>query len=156
MRTLYESILDDEDEVLDKIEDISKNPLNVLIRTIEKGDKQQIESLVQNGILDDFFKDVLGLDIKLFEVGVVRGRITWIIRFTFRYDDIVSLYYLHGGRNIDILLATKKFIETKYKYTVLDNTSLCTNRRKISQNLKKLGYVKHYYRNKNYDYYSIE
>lgn len=156
MKSLYESILDDEDVLVNQTKDDLNNSLNLLIHTIKKGDKQQIESLVQNGVLDDFFKDVLGLDIKLFKVEFVHGRIMWMIRFAFGYHDIVSLSGLHRERNINFLLATKKFIDTQYKHTGLDNTSLYTNRRKISQNLKKLGYVKHYYRNKNYDYYSIE
>lgn len=55
MKSLYESILDDEDVLVNQTKDDLNNSLNLLIHTIKKGDKQQIESLVQNGVLDDFF-----------------------------------------------------------------------------------------------------
>ena len=151
MRTLYESILDDEDVLINDTKDHINNPLNSLINTIEVKNANEIKSLIQNCALDRFFKDVLDLDIKLFEVDVYYlGPLK--IEFKLGYEYIVEFSYWRG-EDIYIILATKNLLNKlstknnfnkKYKNTALENTTLCKNRRRVIQNLKKIGFEKSY------------
>ena len=154
MKSLYESILDDEDVLIGELKGDINNPLNLLINTLEGGNinTQEIKSLFQNGTFDNFFEDVLGLDIKLFEVNVLYQGPGLRIGFKFGRNYIVEFSYWHG-KDMHMLLATKKLFDKKYKNTVLERTNLYTNRRRITQNLKKLGFEKAFYSDKNYEHY---
>ena len=160
MKSLYESILDDEDVLISDTKEFANNPLNLLINTLEKGNSQEIKSLIQDGALDGFFKDVLDLDIKLFEVDVYYvGPLK--IEFNFGYDYIVGFSYWRG-ESIFMTLATKTLLtklatrnnfNKKYKITALEDTTLSKNRRRIIQNLKKIGFEKTYYTDKDHEQY---
>ena len=151
MKTLYESILDDEDILIQNTKETANDPLNLLINTIERKNTQEIKSLIQNGALDSFFEDVLGLDIRFFEVDVYYlGALK--IEFNFGYEYIVGFSYWHG-ENIYMTLATKNLLNKlstknnfnkKHKNTALENTTLSKNRRRVIQNLKKIGFEKSY------------
>ena len=151
MKSLYESILDDEDVLINDTKDYINNPLNSLINTIEVKNVQKIKSSIQNGALDNFFKDVLGLDIKLFEVDVYYLGALKIV-FKFGYDYIVEFSNWHGEdiymilatKNLFNKLSTKNNFNKKYKNTALENTTLYKNRRRVIQNLKKIGFEKSY------------
>lgn len=154
MKSLYESILDDEDVLINRVKDDINNPLNLLINTLERENIniQEIKSLMQNGTFDNFFEDVLGLDIKLFEVNVQYQGPGLRIEFKFGRNYIVEFSYWHG-KDMHLLFATKKLFDKKYKNTVLEKTNLYTNRRRITQNLKKIGFEKAFYHDKNYEHY---
>ena len=160
MKSLYESILDDEDVLIKRLKDDVNNPLNLLINTLERGieggniNTQEIKSLFQNGTFDNFFEDVLGLDIKHFKINVFSLGPCVRIEFKFGYNYIVDFSYCYWRRNdMHLLLATKRLFDTKYKNTGLERTNLYTNRRRITQNLKKLGFEKAFYSDKNYEHY---
>lgn len=154
MKSLYESILDDEDVLISDTKEFANNPLNLLINTLERRNIQEIQSLIQDGVLDGFFKDVLNLNIKFFNVKVACLGSQLYVYFKFGYDYIITFSHSSRG-DIHILLVTKKLFNEKYKNTVLENTTLYKNRRKIIQNLKKIGFEKAFYNDKNYEYYRL-
>lgn len=62
MKTLYESILDDEDEL---IADVKSNvtSLKFIYNILNNGtSEKEISDCIESGVLDDFFKDILLID----------------------------------------------------------------------------------------------
>ena len=154
MKTLYESILDDEDVLISNAKEFANNPLNLLINALEEGNIREVKSLFQNGTFDSFFENALGLNIKLFEVIIYySGGSNLRIGFKFGHNYIVEFSHWRSKRSVHVLIATKKLFDKKYKNTVLERTNLYINRRRITQNLKKLGFEKASYSNKDYEYY---
>ena len=65
MRTLYESILDDEDVLVNDTKNSANDPFAVYIATVDNNVKNiELQTLLSNGLFDKFIKEELYLDPK--------------------------------------------------------------------------------------------
>ena len=65
MKTLYESILDDEDELIADTKKSVNDPLKLICNILNNGaSEKEISDCIESGVLDDFFKDILLIDRK--------------------------------------------------------------------------------------------
>lgn len=130
MRTLYESILDDEDVLIDDVKKSSNDPIEVFIAAIDSDmSRDDISKMLNGGLFDKFIKEELKLDPKdyFFELNTYNDRIAsaslkdkdnTITPFIIRYRRIskqfdVEIYkFSRYGRVSDI------FEYDKYKKTL--------------------------------------
>ena len=65
MRTLYESILDDEDILIGRAKDTFNDPFTAVIAAIDSGmSRDDFQKFISNGVFDEFIKNELYLDPK--------------------------------------------------------------------------------------------
>lgn len=65
MKSLYESILDDEDELIGKAKDAFNDPFTAVIAAIDSGmSGNDLQKFINNGVFDEFIKNELYLDPK--------------------------------------------------------------------------------------------
>lgn len=65
MKTLYESILDDEDELIGRAKDAFNDPFTAVIAAIDSGmSRDDLQKFISGGVFDEFIKNELYLDPK--------------------------------------------------------------------------------------------
>ena len=90
MKTLYESILDDEDVLVGDIKNTTNDPFTAIVAAIDSGiDEYELAKFIAGGVFDKFVNDELYLNSKDFY---------WEIA-TFD-DSIVSIYLCKSDSNI--------------------------------------------------------
>ena len=94
MRTLYESILDDEDILVGDIKNTINDPFAAIVAAIDSGeDENGLAKFIAGGVLDKFVNDELYLNSKDFYWNIM----------TFN-DSIVSMSLRRDDINIDPLV----------------------------------------------------
>jgi hypothetical protein len=67
MKTLYESILDDEDILIDNVKDTINDPFATIVAAIDSGmDEYELAKFIAGGVFDKFVNDELYLNSKDF------------------------------------------------------------------------------------------
>lgn len=67
MKTLYESILDDEDELIDRAKDAFNDPFTAMVAAIDSGmDEYEFAKFIAGDVFDKFVNDELYLNSKDF------------------------------------------------------------------------------------------
>jgi hypothetical protein len=105
MKSLYESILDDEDVLIGDVKNTINDPFAALVAAIDSGvDENDLVKFIEGGIFDKFVNDELYLDLKDFD---------WDI-MTFN-DSIVSISLCH--RNLKTIAIIVRY---RRKSRILD------------------------------------
>lgn len=146
MRTLYESILDDEDVLINNNKELANNPLLWLIDAFENNiSDDDILKVVENGLFDEFIKDNFYLDRKKSLNASIskyyRNR-NLEFRFSNITQSVIRIEYYEGYDDVFIQYMSKSEINGNYKYTGLDSSDFYKKHSNIGKNLKKLGYKK--------------
>ena len=99
MKTLYESILDDEDILISDVKNTINDPFAAVVAAIDSGvDENELVKFIAGGIFDKFVNDELYLDLKDFD---------WDI-MTFN-DSIVSISLCHrNSKTIAIIVRYRR------------------------------------------------
>ena len=85
MKSLYESILDDEDTLISNSIKDSQDPLNVLASICkDRGNEDKILKKFEKGLFDDFLRDVISIDIN----DIKGSGVTWSV---VDYGNFVSI-----------------------------------------------------------------
>ena len=156
MKTLYESILDDEDILIDNIKKTSNNPFE-LIYELFKGDFdiKDIQLILDEGVLDDFIEKKLFLNPKEIDVFVSGDRVTKRIELESKqqYDPILKiLYRVEWPEQLTLVLVTKTKLEELFTTNYINGKSVLTfpwvdtdfykKYNTVCNNIKKEGFEK--------------
>ena len=156
MRTLYESILDDEDVLINDVKKSINDPFAVLYLMLkEDRDSFEILETIQDGILDKFIEKKLFLDPKELEVNVVKRNLVSKIKFSTKdeYDPVFCLMYFPDLPNdFNIYIFSKECMENDMIYKISGNKEIETfpwlktkfykQYSKVCSNIKKEGFKK--------------
>lgn len=159
MRTLYESILDDEDVLIQDTKEIANNPLVVIYEMFKNNeDQSRIIKLVEDGLLDEFLMDNFYIDRKKdLKCKIMSFGNTKNLQFNYYNSpyELIGFVYNKGFSGMDIKYMTKNKIYEYYKYTGMENSKFYKQHTKIGNNLKKLGYEKVIMHTRHFVYYTM-
>lgn len=140
MKTLYESILDDEEVLVQGVKNTINDPFTIIIAAIDSGvDKDELAKFIVGGIFDKFVEDELYLNSKDFYWDII----------TFN-DSIVSISLCKN--NLDILPIVVRYrrksrilnfeIRKFISYGVIRDIFEYDKYKKILSNIRKRGFKK--------------
>lgn len=148
MKSLYESILDDEEDLISNSIKDSQDPLNVLVSICkDKNDEDKILKKFNEGFFDDFLRDVISIDINdIKPLGVTwrlvdYGNFASISLITRTFSVLFSIRYLRLKNKI-VLSLYKPSGNADNKYKVLVCTNYFDKYRSTLLKLGKLGFKK--------------
>ena len=148
MKTLYESILDDEDTLISNSIKDSQDPLNVLVSICkDKNVEDKILKKFDEGLFDDFLRDVISIDINDIKgLGVTwrvvdYGNFVSISLTTERFSILFSIRYLRLKNKI-VLSLYKPSGSTGNNFNVLVCTNYFDKYRSTLRKIGKLGFKK--------------
>ena len=148
MKTLYESILDDEDTLISNSIKDSQDPLNILAFLCkDKNVEDKILKKFDEGLFDDFLRDVISIDINDIKGLGVTWRVvdysnfTSISLITRTFSVLFSIRYLRLKNKI-VLSLYKPSGNVDNNYKVLLCTNYFDKYRSTLRKLGKLGFKK--------------
>lgn len=148
MKSLYESILDDEDTLISNSIKDSQDPLNVLASICkDKYNEDKILKKFDEGLFDDFLRDVISIDMNDIKGLGVTWRVVNYSNFvsisliTERFSTLFSIRYVRTSNKI-ILSLYKPSRNTGNNFNVLVCTNYFDKYRSTLIKLGKLGFKK--------------
>ena len=149
MKTLYESILDDEDILIGNSIKDSQDPFKILVSICkERNNEDKILKKFDEGLLDDFLRDVISIDMNVIKgLGVNwrvidYGNFVSISLITKTYCILFSIRYMRSSNRIIISLY-KPSGSTGNSFKVLVSTNYFDKYRSTLRKLGKLGFKKY-------------
>ena len=150
MKGLYESILDDEDILIDDVKK-SSNDFNVIQYLCKEGEFDKLIKICNDGFLDKFIKDILYINPKELRID---GRFRYgfyVVKYFISYNEklvLLEINYSLGDNKLYISIPDNDRI-TNFQHTErLDNqlkdqlNNMYNKRNKITRSIKKLGFTK--------------
>ena len=147
MKTLYESILDDDDVLIGDVKKTS-NEFDVILSLCKEGDFDRLTEMCNDGLLDKFIKDILYVDPKELKID---GHFYYYGLYAVEYfmnhnKELVLLrikYSLRGGKLYISIPNNEGITNFQYVEKIGDQLNDMYNKRnKITRSIKKLGFTK--------------
>ena len=148
MRSLYESILDDEDVLMNDVKKSINDPFEIIYNLfINNADVKDIQEIIDGGILNKFIEKKLFLNLNDLEIRVVKRQLSSKIKITVKdqYDPVCCiLYFPDYPDELTIHIFTKEYMEFEKAYWL--KTKFFNQLSKVRHNIRKEGFTKTYKR----------
>lgn len=148
MRTLYESILDDEDVLINDVKKSIDDPFEIIYNLfINNTDVKDIQEVIDSGILNKFIEKKLFLNLNDLKIRVVENPLVSKIKITVKdqYDPVCYiLYFSDYPDELTIHIFTKEYMESEKAYWL--KTKFFNQLSKVRSNIRKEGFTKTYKR----------
>lgn len=149
MKSLYESILDDEDTLISNSIKDSQDPLNVLVSICkDKDNEDKILKKFDEGLFDDFLRDVISINMNDIKPLGVTWRVVDYDNFvsisliTKRLSSIFTIRYFRKTNKISIEIF-KQGRASGSAFNILLITNYFNKYRSTLRKLGKLGFKKY-------------
>jgi hypothetical protein len=147
MKSLYESILDDEDTLISNSIKDSQDPLNVLISVCkERNNEDKILKKLDEGLFDDFLRDVISIDMN-----DIKPMVSWrvvdfgnfvsISLITKNNGSLFTIRYFRVQNKIEVEIL-KPGRSSGSAFNILQLTNYFEKYRSTLRKLGKLGFKK--------------
>ena len=148
MKSLYESILDDEDILVNNANKSINDPFKIIYNLfINNADVKDIQEIIDSGILNKFIEKKLFLNLNDLKIHATENPLVSKIKITIKgqYDPVCCiLYFPNFPDELTIHIFTKEYMEFEEVYWL--KTKFFNQLSKVRSNIRKEGFTKTYKR----------